>query len=104
MSVIEREQQQVGPEREERARVLEAAALEIEVRGWCQRKLVDDAGRVCALWAISKAAPEALVGNVWGNDVAVLKLVVAFNDDPGRTAGEVTFVLRWRAAEIRDGR
>lgn len=101
MSVIEREQQQVDPVREGRARVLEAAALEIEVRGWCQHTLEDDAGRVCAVGAIVKVGPWR--GGIWG-DREGGERVVGFNNARGRTAGEVTFVLRWRAAEIRDGR
>lgn len=95
-------------ELERRARTLEAAALEIEMRGWCQATREKEDGRVCLVGGI--AAGES--GNVWmphayefahslfpGLDSNPYE----WNDVFGRTADDVTFLLRWRAAELRDG-
>ncbi len=112
VTVVEREQTAV----ETRARLLEAAALELEVRGWCQQNSEDDQGRVCAIGALKAAVgidPAASFGHediacvheVWGNtDWYEPELnIVEFNDSPDRDAADVAFVLRWRAAEVRDG-
>lgn len=110
MSIIEREREEVQvDERERRASVLEAAALEIEYRGWCQGVYYDRQGAVCMEGAISFAS---------GGGMAVCDVYRTFfksyrhgdpslaewNDFGNRTAAEVCFVLRWRAQEIRDGR
>lgn len=116
MTVIERER--VVTETERRARVLEAAALEIEVRGWMRGMVCGDDGRVCAAGAILFASGFVLhpgsvttggveggwdaVDGAFGRGVDVD--IQIFNDDFQRTAAEVTFLLRWRAEEIRDGR
>ncbi len=111
MTVIEREQTDV----EQRARLLEAAALELEVRGWCQQSSQDEAGRVCAIGALKAAVgidPAASFGHediarvheMWGNtDWYEPELnIVEFNDNPDRDPADVAFLLRWRAAEVRD--
>ncbi len=98
-------------ERERRARVLEAAALEIEMRGWCYGQRVSDSGSVCLVGAISaakyndpwfeRAYEEAHY--LWGGIGRDCMWLPDWNDQDNRTAAEVTFLLRWRAAEIRDG-
>lgn len=125
MSIIEREVQVPevqGPitEREHRARVLEAAALEVEVRGWCRKFAVTPEGSVCMVGAVHFAVGGtercandgyATLADVWGLKQphepllvsAALKLPL-WNDKDGRTAKEVTDLFRWRAEEIRDGR
>lgn len=104
-------------ERERRARILEAAALEIEVRGWTFGSFCDDAG-VCALGALAASVfgdPNGhrlcredwyRIDAVWGDCAPYLSVTQnlwEWNDTPGRTAAEVTFLLRWRACEIRAG-
>jgi len=128
-------------ERERRASILEAAALEIEVNGWCQGRGIDDSddeedgpndGRRCLLGGIYNALSSGS-GNAYADAAAVWYGREATSDDwtalwtwndvgseygpcefdneplrppPGtdiRTADEVTFILRWRAQEIRDG-
>jgi len=99
-------------EREDRARVLEAAALEIEVRGWARLKDCDDEGRVCAVGALQFAMGENLppgttLGvNGYTAEVSTFgkgESLMEFNDKKALSADEVTFLLRWRASEIRDG-
>lgn len=99
--------------REERARTLEAAALEIEVRGWTQGDYCDDGGAVCMAGALKAAhglKPHQSISSrewcAWGYDDINRHNVHAptWNDAPERTVAEVLFVLRWRAAEVRDGR
>lgn len=120
MTIVEREQLDVQvDERERRASVLEAAALEIEVRGWTNAgQCSDDAGRVCMMMAINEAGPfehydwfgvieewDPLWHDQWpGYGEAALMPLAAWNDVHARDAADVTFVLRWRAQEIRDGR
>lgn len=119
MSVVEREvreETEVLTEREQRARTLEAAALEIEVRGHAKYSLMwpghDDsygnvAGSVCLIGGIFCAKgwdgdhsryPQGAMG--FG---AAIGTAVAFNNAPETTPADVTFLLRWRAEEIRDG-
>lgn len=112
MSIIERpveREVEVLTEREERARTLEGAALEIEVRGWCQGRRQNAAGEVCGVGAIHHALgvdwntasyDQAL--NVWGGPRHID--IATFNDNHAESADEVTFLLRWRAEEVRDGR
>lgn len=112
-------------EAERRARVLEAAALEIEVRGWHQGSSLNlGTGSVCALGAgicalggdihdyTKRGTWYTLTGRTWGT--SHLEEIVAghgpahyalseWNDMPERTADEVVFLFRWRAEEIRDG-
>lgn len=120
MSIVERERQaeEVLTEREQRARVLEAAALEVEVRGWMRNMVCGFDGRVCAGGAILFAAgftpePGAItlgafpggweaIDSAFGPDPYTD--IQNFNDVRAKSAGEVTFLLRWRAEEIRDGR
>ena len=116
MTVIEREQTVVEPlvdERERRARVLEAAALEIEVRGWAQGSegAEPGTGPRCILGGILNACgydwrvhDYGTAGRVWGADDVDYFQIYGWNDDPERKPSEVTFALRWRAEEIRDGR
>lgn len=110
MTIIERERQadvQVD-ERERRASVLEAAALEIEYRGWCQGVYVTDHGALCMESAIIASGGSRVNELFYGRDVYDVVYVpdlFEWNDiRPDRTAAEVCFVLRWRAQEIRDGR
>jgi hypothetical protein len=111
MTVIERER--VVTETERRARVLEAAALEIEVRGWTQAVACDEGGRVCAMGALKTALaidPAAYIGwaeaeqivGAFGDDACWE--MAGWNDEPDRTADEVTLLFRMRAEEIRSGR
>jgi hypothetical protein len=116
-AVVERELDlapEVLTEQERRARVLEAAALEIEVRGWTNQGVVcDDAGHVCAVGAlkvslgispvayITQIEADAITGGFGNEDWAELP---QFNDWYADGAADVTFLFRWRAEEIRDGR
>lgn len=123
MSIIEREGQVVpevhGPitEREHRARTLEAAALEIEVRGWNRGEFCDAGGAVCVLGGVLFALgldPKPrefdwgtleVAARAWGfsskrGDFDPMQ----WNDHKARDAADATFLLRWRAEEIRDGR
>lgn len=117
MTVVEREV--VVTERERRARVLEAAALEIDVRGWTRRDLIACNGQVCAAGAIGLAsglAEDALeaADGAYSHTLTVfdgkprnqlsLCWLPSWNDSTARDAEEVKFLLRWRAEEIRDGR
>lgn len=131
MTVIERETApvEVLSDEETRARTLEAAALEIELRGWAQGAYITDRGRVCAVGAIMAAHGATdrhlstgiddpvdyddliahTLGNPWPTDPCPLgdsasSLLIDYNDSWAERAEDVTFVLRWRAAEIRDGR
>lgn len=99
--------------REERARILEAAALEIEVRGWTQHTDCDESGRVCALGAIAFASGWNGPGSRGGIGAKFFEALDVwpqlgepqrFNDAEGRTAEEVTLLLRLRAEEVRRGR
>lgn len=92
------------------ADVLEAAAEVIEVKGWCQKESVDGEGRVCVLGAVQSAdllnrhpltvrAMRALrnrLGLVQNYDV------IAWNDRPGRTEGEVLDLLKHTAKDLRN--
>jgi hypothetical protein len=100
-------------ERERGALVLEAAALEIEVRGHAKQRFMDESGAVCAggalacargwdgtesfkLWDTLLKDRESLFPGYWR--------VPEFNNATATTPEQVTFLLRWRAEEIRDGR
>lgn len=100
---------------ERRARILEAAALEIEVRGWAQGVSCDDHGRVCLMGAIDVCRTMEMdwfgVASVWDPDWrrafphhhdGALMPWALWNDQRERTASEVTHLLRWRAQELRD--
>ena len=101
-------------EREQRARTLEAAALEIEVRGWAQGTSRADDGSTCLLGSIAMAlgyeiGPGGLDSQVsrpvvraWGRFPEDLT-PIQWNDKIARSADEVTMVLRWRADEVRRG-
>ncbi len=118
MSVVERERVEVVTDRERRARVLEAAALEIELRGWCQQTSENVWGNVCAVGALKAAigvdpgftftfADIHRIHGIWGSEDWYLSDdydIVEFNDCPDTDAQDVTFLIRWRAQEIRDGR
>lgn len=109
MRIIEREREevQVDVEHERRANVLEAAALEIEYRGWCQGTYYANSGAVCMEAALVLGGGEQTpLEDIWSSffgGYPYLSLS-GWNDVHSRTAAEVCFVLRWRAAEIRDGR
>lgn len=116
MTVVEYSEVAVpATEREERARLLEGAALEIEFRGWAQSTLCTSDGRVCAAGAIAAAhggspyEPEAydLAHRTWfgfDSEDGVDLLKVPRINDQARTVEEVTLALRSRAAEIREGK
>lgn len=99
---------------ERRARILEAAALEIEVRGWARGRCQDEHGRVCAFGAMAHASGYGDYGHLaemsWGPDaltsvdspVGLMYAVPFFNDYVAESAADVTFLLRWRAQELRD--
>lgn len=103
--------------RNRRASLLDAAALELAVRGWTQGEPCDEEGRVCLMGAIDATLPTApmdwrAVMFTWDPDWRLqwpeqpeggLLPIASWNDDPGRGVGEVQFLLRWRAEEIRDG-
>lgn len=111
---------EVLTEREQRARTLEAAALEIEMRGWTKARNENAAGNVCLVGAIAHAmglTPISLgdmsyhnAYRTWfGGDgspfpgIGGLLRLPSWNDHVAQSAEEVTFFLRWRAEEIRDG-
>lgn len=93
-------------------KVLRHAALLIEERGWCQRDWVDADGRLC----IDAAVGYAEGGDIWDKDFyggskltmdivedSLGETAISWNDEPGRTAEEVTAALRaaadaWDAA------
>jgi hypothetical protein len=119
MSVVERVLvPEVVTESERRARILEAAALEIEVRGWAQGWCCAPEGQVCLGGAILAAEGRELalstitIGCAGADAWDAIETAfgkggpdaTAFNDHTANTADEVTFLLRWRAQEIRDGR
>lgn len=122
--VVEREAVEVVTDAERRARVLEAAALEIEVRGWAQHTACRTTGELCGGGAILAAVGStptktwfddcdmASLAQVWGwtkidepdvRDGNAVQ-IAPFNDRVAESASDVTFLLRWRAEEIRDGR
>jgi hypothetical protein len=123
MAIVEYEvETEVLTEREQRARTLEAAALEIEVRGWGRGMLMAVDGSVCINGAIGLATviPHDAQGGsshsldhshrmgyhdvgrkTWGRSYNYERLAY-FNDHLVDSA-EATFLLRWRAEEIRDG-
>jgi hypothetical protein len=98
-------------ERERRARVLEAAALEIEVHGWAKGQFEDAHGAMCLVGAVHHAddcrdaRPFARADYIWWGDWLIHPEVelFAFNDTIATSAAEVTFLLRWRAEEVRAG-
>ncbi len=107
MTILHPERISVG--REEAARTCEAAALEIEMRGWTQGVRERDDGSVCMIQALCHVlggdafenggqAKYLLVGN------GLSPVPVVFNDTIARDGADVCFVLRWRAQEIRSGR
>lgn len=118
--LTEREQRadEVATDAERRARTLEAAALEIEVRGWATGPSSVywwDGGAVCMAGGILAAMNKTTIGDygvadycsadrAWYGETRDCMSLWEFNDAAGRTADEVTFLLRWRAEEIRDGR
>jgi hypothetical protein len=88
--------------------VIERAIEIIVERGWCQRKLVDDDGRVCASEALRLAMliyPQPMVAvrvavrlrraAGFGRSAGVL---VDWNDHPGRTVENVVSTLKRAAA------
>ena len=108
---------EVLTEREQRARTLEAAALEIEYRGATHSSIEDKHGRVCLVGAILAAQgmdmnydPYQRAGQVWepGQFAACMMASTAGTHDAALTSPyydyDPAFVLRWRAEEIRDGR
>lgn len=112
MSVIEREQVEVEApitEREQRARTLEGAALEIDVRGWTRFWPMNPEGQVCLLGSIGCALgwdgdDSDGAGLPWQKTFGPDWIhAVTYNDDDAESAEDVKFILRWRAAEIRDG-
>lgn len=125
MSIVEYEQVQEVTETEKRARTLEAAALEIEMRGHAKYYPCSFSGGVCAGGAVffalgyedktpyeesgfaqtfglnGTAQAWMILNAAWGRDFYD---VVNYNDLYTTTASDVTTVLRLRAAEIRAGR
>ena len=106
---------EVLTEEERRARTLEGAALALEVYGWCRGKAKNDHGEMCAVGALKATLgfdpmePMDVpmvdgVTRVWGSDnwSDWINGLPSFND-AASSAEEVTFLLRWRAEEIRDG-
>ena len=105
---------EVLTEAEKRARTLEAAALEGEVRGWTHSVFEAEDGRVCLVGAINKAQDYESYDRynnaaaVWGGHWSDMPTLAGQHDarvsypelfDPYDPA----FLLRWRASEIRDG-
>jgi hypothetical protein len=92
-----------------------AAADLIEKHGWCQGRLKDFEGRYCALGALQAAgASEDDLREFnahairWldereygGSSIAGYPSVMRWNDAPGRTAAEVTGMLRSAAAALK---
>lgn len=115
MAIVEYEvETEVLTEREQRARTLEAAALEIEVRGWTRNYHCDKDGRVCVLGALAFASGV----NVQNGDLFLTGAEaridernraqfrcdpMEWNDEEAQSGEEAAFLLRWRAEEIRDG-
>ena len=99
-------------EREQRARTLEAAALEIEVNGWARCDRRSD-GAMCVngaifttlgwdgeIWSPRWTLAHRNACSVWGRGYRY-EDIADFNDR--HDAAAATFLLRWRAEEIRDG-
>jgi hypothetical protein len=84
--------------------VLLDAADFIDRTGWCQNRLCDDQGRVCAAEALMSVAYAAHDVETCAGAMARLSnfitsgkhslAVVKWNDDNGRTAAEVTRAMR----------
>lgn len=100
MAVVEYAPVEVLTEREQRARALEAAALEIEVRGWCRAAFTDPDGHICMSKAVIIVSGQPSY-EIWGDAQGCHPM--GFNDRRCRDGAEAAFVLRWRAEEIRDG-
>lgn len=103
MTVIEVMPPATSPDtaRENKARTLEAAALEIEMRGWCKGTVQDNKGRVCLIGAVMYGSAGAFcAADFFPGRVSLVSL---WNDKAAVTADRVTHLLRWRAEEIRDG-
>lgn len=101
---------------ERRARILEAAALEIEVRGHCCFVVCHAGnGSVCLGGAVLFALGRfPTPGSQWFSDSDWAAIDVLLNDrsfveranwsqfSDTHTPADVTFLLRWRAQELRD--
>lgn len=83
--------------------VLRKAAKIIEKRGWIQKKLVDDEGRVCAVGALTCVAKEDFISRGTATTKLIEHLnagkgmnligIPYWNDQPGRTKQEVIATL-----------
>ena len=105
---------EVLTEREKRARTLEAAALEGDMRGWCHSQIEDEAGRVCLVGAICKAQGYTgwdyygSASQAWGPGVPMAE--VAGRHDAWLTMGrggdpyDPAAFLRSRASLVREGK
>lgn len=88
---------------DEVGRVLLAAADYIEAHGWCQGRVEDDAGNVCAIGGIDKACNGYWIrANTRERFRSYLGrgLISNWNNAPGRTKEEVVHALR-SAAMVR---
>lgn len=83
--------------------LLKAAQI-IRERGWCQRVGREADGRVCALGAIAEATRHTIVEVIMCSPVAARlrkhisgRTISDWNDEPGRTAGDVIAALETAA-------
>ena len=96
------------------ARRLRRAVAVIGQRGWCQRDIEDDDGRVCLVGALRLACGIPATPNWWGELKPLAELVDVvgravgsrgnlgwWNDRPDRTAGQVVAMLG-SAADAED--
>jgi hypothetical protein len=85
---------------------LDRAATVVELRGWCQFHLSDEAGRVCAIGAYKIVVGGTPLDDAYGLVALGIYLGVRsigdWNDERGRTARQVTAALRATAAALRE--
>jgi hypothetical protein len=93
------------------ADTLRAAARVIEEHGWCQDVAVDAEGRHCALGAVAEITGYEIGSPEYRSSFREARIAlemylgvptigsVSWNDEPGRTEGEVLRALRGAASD-----
>ena len=67
-------------------------------RGWCQDRIIDDAGRVCIMGAVVNVVPYdkdwCILVEAIESAIPTALPVTGFNDDPATTFDDVLGVIR----------